>query len=115
MGFPTITMMGWWFLNLTLINRVLEGQFITATDMGTVNTLSIFRQITLFGYIPVPIPNLAMITTGIGRLIKFDYSFFGGNAGFFQYALYSISFGIMFLLFVIIIGGLISNFLNRVR
>ncbi len=115
MGFPTIVMLGWWFLNMTLINRVLEGQFITSNDMGVIKTMSVFRQITLFGYIPVPIPNLAMLTTGIGRLIKFDYSFFGGNAGFFQYAFYCVSFGIMFLLFVIIIGGLISNFLNRVR
>lgn len=115
MGFPTITQLGWYFLHMTLINRVLEGQLITANEMGIINQLSIFRQITLFGYIPVPIPNLSMLTTGIARLIKFDYSFFGGQAGFIQYSLYSISFGIMFLLFVIIIGGLISNFLNRVR
>lgn len=115
MGFQTITMLGWWFLHMTLINRVLEGQFITSNDMGVVNQLAVFRQITLFGYIPVPIPNLNMLLGGVGRLINFDYSYFGGQAGFFQYALYSVSFGIMFLLFVIIIGGLISNFLNRVR
>lgn len=115
MGFQTITMLGWWFLHFTLINRILEGQFITSNEMGVINDLSVFRQITLFGYIPVPIPNLDIFTTGISRLVKFDYSFFGGNAGFIQYALYSVSMGIAFLLFVIIISGLISNFLNRVR
>lgn len=111
----TITMLGWWFLNMTLINRVLEGQFITSNDMGVVNQLSIFRQITLFGYIPVPIPNLSMLTSGIGRLLKTDYSFFGGQAGYFQYGLYAITFGVAFMLFVIIVASLISNFLNRVR
>jgi len=115
MGFPTITMLGWWFLNFTLINRVLEGQFATVTDLGVVNQLSVFRQVTLFNYIPMPIPNLEMITSGVGRLLQWDYTFFGGNAGFISYGLYSITFGIMFLLFVIIIGGLISNLLNRTR
>ncbi len=100
---------------MTLINRVMEGTFVTATDMGVVNQLAVFRQITLFGFIPIPIPNLEMIIGGIARLIKFDYSFFGGQAGFIQYSLYSITYGVAFLLFVIIIGGLISNFMNRIR
>ena len=115
MGYQTITMLGWWFLHMTLINRVLEGNLVTAGDMGVVNQLSVFRQISLFGFIPIPIPNLEMMITGIARLIKFDYSFFGGQAGYFQYSLYSITYGVAFLLFVIVIGGLISNFLGRLR
>ena len=115
MGYPTIAMLGWWFLHMTLINRILEGTFISSSDMGVVNQLAVFRQITLFGYIPLPIPNLEFITYGIARLIKFDYGFFGGQAGFIQYSLYSVTFGVAFLLFVIIIGGLVSNFLNRAR
>lgn len=114
MNFGTITMLGFWFVNMTAINRVLEGTFITAADVGVLNTMG-FRVITLFGYIPIPILNVQAIAVGMGRLMKFDYSFFGGNAGFIQYMLYSVSFAVAVTLFLIIIGGLISNFLNRVR
>lgn len=115
MGYPTIAMLGFWFVNMTLINRVLEGAFITSTDMGIVNTLAVWRQFELFSFIPIPIPNMSMIISGIAHLVKFDYSFFGGNAGFIQYSLYSITFAVAFMLFVIIIAGLIGNFLNRTR
>lgn len=115
MGYHTIAMLGFWFVNMTAINRVLGGSFVTATDMGIINSLSVWRQFDLFGFIPIPIPNMTMLITGLARLVKFDYSFFDGWAGFIQYSLYSVTFAIAFLLFVIIIGGLISNFLNRVR
>jgi len=115
MGYPTMAMLAFWFVNMTTINRILEGTFITSSDVGVVNSLVVWRQLDLFGFIPIPIPNMTMIITGIARLVKFDYSFFGGNAGFFQYSLYSISFAVAFMMFVIIIGGLVSNFLNRVR
>jgi hypothetical protein len=113
MGYETMTMLAYWFVNMTALNRILEGKFITASDVGVVNSLTIFRELDLFGFIPIPIPNMTMIITGVARLVKFDYAYFGGNAGFLQYALYSITFGVAFMLFVIIIGGLISNFLNR--
>jgi len=116
MGYDTMAMLAFWFVNMTMINRVLEGSFISATaDMAVLEALTVFRSIELFGFIPVPVPNLTMLTSGIPRLIKFDYSFFGGYGGFIQYSLFSITFAVAFLLFVIIIGGLVSNFLNRVR
>lgn len=115
MGPQTMTMLAFWFINMTAINRVLEGTFISATDVGVINSLSVWRQMDLFGFIPIPIPNMTMIITGIARLVKFDYSYFSGTAGFIQYALYSITFGVAFMMFIIIIGGLISNFLNRTR
>lgn len=116
MGYDTMAMLAFWFVNMTMINRVLEGSFISATaDMAVINNLGVFRSMELFGFISVSVPNMSMLTAGIPRLIKFDYSFFGGHGGFIQYSLFSISFAVAFLLFVIIIGGLISNFLNRVR
>lgn len=115
MGYQTMGMLAFWFVNMTMINRVLEGSFISASDMNVINSLTVWRQLDLFGFIPIPIPNMSMIITGIARLIKWDYSFFGGQAGFLQYSLYAITFAVAFMLFVIIIGGLISNFLNRIR
>lgn len=108
-------MLAFWFVNLTAINRVLEGTFITANDVSVLNALTVWRQMTLFGFIPVPIPNVSMLTTGLARVVKFDYSFFGGYAGFIQYTLYSVTFAVAVILFFMIIGGLLSNFLNRTR
>ena len=115
MGYDTMAMLAFWFINMTMLNRILEGTFITANDIGVINQMTVFRQLDLFGIIPIPIPNMEMIITGVSRLVKFDYSYFGGTAGFIQYSLYSITFAVGFMLFVIIIGGLISNFLNRIR
>lgn len=115
MGYQTIAMLGFWFINMTAINRVLEGTFITSNDIGILNSMSVWRQFDLFGFIPIPVPNMTMIINGLAHLVKFDYSFFSGQAGFVQYALYCVTFAVAFMLFVIIIGGLISNFLNRVR
>lgn len=116
MGADVLGMLGFWFINFTIINRVLEGSFISVTsEMTVVNNMTIVRLMNLMGFIPVPILNLDFLTAGVPRLMKFDYSFFGGYGGFIQYSLYAISFAMAFILFITIIGGLISSFLNRVR
>jgi len=116
MGYDMMAMLAFWFINFTMINRVLEGSFIAvAADMAVIESLAVFRETELFGFLSFPVPNLSMLISGIPRLIKFDYSFFGGYGGFIQYALYSVSFAVAFLLFITIIVGLISNYLNRTR
>lgn len=111
----TIGMMAYWFINFTLINRILEGQMIASADMAVLNSVVAFRPFSLFGIINFSVPNFEMLTSGIPRLMKFDYSFFGGYGGYAAYMLYSISFGVAFMLFVLIIGSLVSNYLNRSR
>jgi len=49
---------------------------------------------------------------GIPRLVKWDYSFFGGNAAIFQFLLYSLTFALSFMLFIIIIG-MVSQYFGR--
>lgn len=98
------------FLGLTLINRVLQGEFIVAGDASIVNTIMVFREINVFGLFSLPIPNLSFITEGLAHLAKWDYSFFGGNAAIIQYFLYSITAMMQFVLFVIVIGLLYQYF-----
>ena len=62
MGYDTMGMLAFWFVNMTAINRVMEGTFITASDVGVVNSLSIFRQLDLFGFIPIPIPSRRVVS-----------------------------------------------------
>jgi len=98
---------------MTLLNRVAEGAFIAAADVTIINTLTITRDQSIFGLFNVPVLNLDFFFIGIPRLVKWDYSFFGGNAAIFQYFLYSITFALTFLLFTIIIGMVSQMFARR--
>ena len=92
------------FVGMTIVNRVLEGQFINATDIASLNSVVIFRPMSVFGWFTLPVPNFSFITEGLPKLLNWDYSFFGGNAALIQYLLYSITGFIMFALFIAIIG-----------
>ena len=102
------------FLGLTLINRVLEGTFIAAGDASIINSVMVFREISVFGLFTMPVPNMSFVTEGLGHLAKWDYSFFGGNAAIIQYFLYSITAMLSFLVFTIVIG-LIYQYFSRTR
>jgi len=100
------------FVGMTLLNRILEGAFISSSDVEIINTLTITHSQNIFGLFSMPVLNMDFFYVGIPRLIKWDYSFFGGNAAIFQYFLYSFTFVVAFMLFMIIIG-VVSNFLSR--
>ena len=102
------------FLGLTLINRVLEGTFIAAGDASIINSVMVFREISVFGLFTMPVPNMSFVTEGLGHLAKWDYSFFGGNAAIIQYFLYSITAMLSFLVFTIVIG-LVYQYFSRTR
>ena len=100
------------FVGMTLINRVLEGAFITSADVGILNTMTIAQKVDV-GIFSIPVLNLDFFT-GIMKLVKWDYSFFGGNAQIIQFFLYSFTFVVGFILFTIIIG-LLYNAFSRLR
>jgi len=96
----------------TLLNRFIEGRYITSADVGVMNTLTITHSQDIGGFFAVPIINTDFFFTGIPRLVKWDNSFFGGDAAIFQYFLYSFTFAVTFMLFLIIIG-MVFQFLSR--
>jgi len=100
------------FIGMTVLNRIAEGAFIESADVAIMNTLTITRDQSIFGLFSVPIINSDFFFIGIPRLVKWDYSFFGGNAAIFQYFLYSLTFALTFLLFTVIIG-LVAQFFSR--
>ena len=100
------------FVGMTLLNRILEGAYIAASDVGIMNTLTITHDQTIFGLFSVPVLNTDFFFVGIPRLVKWDYSFFGGNAAIFQYFLYSLTFALTFMLFIVIIG-MVGNYFAR--
>ena len=97
---------------MTLLNRILEGLFITTSDVGIINTLTLTRSQEVFGLFTMPVINTDFFFVGIPRLVKWDYSFFGGNAAIFQYLLYTLTFALTFLLFALLVG-LVSQFFAR--
>lgn len=110
MSITFIGFLGFVFVGMTIINRIMEGAFITASDLAVVNNLTIFRGMQIFGMFSIPIPNIAFLTEGLPRLVKWDYSYFGGMGGFIQYFLYSITGAMAFGLFVLMIGTSIYAF-----
>ncbi len=102
------------FVGMTLINRVLEGKFITGAEAGILNQLTIIRVVvvnTFVGSFPFPVLNLDYLT-GLMRLVKFDYGFFGGEASLIQFFFYALTAALQFVLFTIIIG-LIGQWTSR--
>lgn len=97
---------------MTLLNRFIEGRFITASDTSIMNTLTITHSQSIAGIFSVPIINTDFFFTGIPRLVKWDFSFFGGNASIIQFFLYSFTFAVSFMLFLVIIG-MVFQFLSR--
>jgi len=111
-GFNTIGFMGFCFVGATLINRILEGQFITAVDVGILNTMSIWGKLEA-GPFTVPVINISYLN-GLFHLVKWDYSFFGGNAQIMQFFFYSITFALQVAIFLLILG-MLYNVFGRAR
>lgn len=112
MDFKLIGFLVFGFVGMTAWNRILEGTLITAADVTHLNDLRIMTQVQV-GIFAVPVPNLNFIE-GVIRLVKWDdYSFFGGNAQMFTFFLYSLTFALGFMLFMMIIGLLYNYFGKR--
>jgi hypothetical protein len=92
---------------------VLEGVMVSAGEIEVLNQLVIFKSFNVAGWFSVPILNLEFFTVGIPRLFTWDYSFFGGNAGIIQYALYSVTAAASFGLLAIGISVLFNYFGRR--
>jgi len=113
MNYRLIGFLSFLFVGMTLLNRMLEGVLIAASEVAILNTLTITHDQTIFGLFTVPVLNTDFFFTGIPRLVKWDYSFFGGNAAIFQYLLYSLTFAVTFGLFVLIVGMVGQYFARR--
>ncbi len=101
------------FVGMTLLNRLAAGALILAADVAIINTITISREQTIFGLFTVPVINTDFFFVGIPRLVKWDYSFFGGNAAIFQYFLYSFTAALAFALFITIMGMVFQYFSRR--
>ena len=102
----------WTFVGMTLLNRILDGFFIAGSEIETLNSMSITHS-TQIGWATIPVINWDFFFVGLPRLVKWDYSFFGGNAALFQFFLYSLTFALSFMLFTLIVGLFFQYFTRR--
>jgi len=111
MNFGLVGFLSMSWVGLTAYNRFLEGAVITLIDVGHLNDLRIMTKVQV-GIFSIPVPNLNFME-GIIRLVKWDYSFFGGDAQIFTFFMYAVSFALGFMLFMMIIGLLYNYFGKR--
>src|SRR3989304_3027165 len=103
MNFVWIGFLGTTFFGLTLINRTLEGKWITSTDVGFMNMMSVTQTVNV-GFISIPIPNISYISGIYHMMAMDDYSFLqAGNGQLLMFMLYAISFMVGFAIFVTIL------------
>ncbi len=102
------------FVGLTLINRMLEGAFISTTEVEILNNLTVFRSVDIGNLFSIPVLNFSFITSGLPHLVKWDYSFFGGNGAIIAYFLSVLSVVVGFLILTMVLN-IAGNFISRIR
>lgn len=110
-----IHMIGWLgtiFAGATILNRIAGASLVEAADVAVMNTLTITRDMNVWGLFHMPVLNTDFFFTGIPRLVKWDYSYFGGNAAIIQFMLYAITFAVAFGI-VLIFAGVIGQYFSR--
>lgn len=104
-GFLTMAWVG-----LTTINRIQEGVLITADETSHLNTLMFTQEFELLNVFHIPIMNFEFFSQGIPSLLRWDYTFFGGNAQIIQYFMYSLTAIVSFIVLGLVIYTVSSYF-----
>lgn len=103
--------MSW--VGMTLLNRIMQSQLLTVYERTWANNFAFTQEYKAFDVFTIPVLNFSFFTQGIPSLMRWDYSFFGGNAQLFQYLLYSFTAVVSFIIFGILIGLLFNAFRAR--
>lgn len=101
------------FIGCTLISRILEGAWFSATDVAIMNDLAVFRDIQILGLFSIPALNLSFFTEGLPHMLMWDYPFFGGTYELGRYILYTLSIGVVWGILVVFVGVLSQRFGTR--
>ncbi len=107
MSTPKLIMfLAFMFLSGLIISNISSGTWIGASDITTMNTLTVIRSYDVAGLFSVPWINIDFFVIGVPKLVAFDYSFFGGEARLIQYFFLVVTIGFIFGILPIVIGVL---------
>lgn len=101
------------FLGLTLINNILAKELIMADDIGVFNDIMFTQTFQIYDLFSMPIINFGFFTDGVPNMLRWDYTFFGGNAQLITYFLYSITAVVALIIFMMAVGTITSFFARR--
>jgi hypothetical protein len=110
-GYEWIGWLATVFLGFTIINRILEGTWIGATDVAILNNARITQNVN-FGFFSIPLPSTSYFQ-GILQMLRGDYSFFAGNAQIFYFFFQTVTFMIGFAMLVLMIGIAVNAIRTR--
>lgn len=109
---PLIMFLGLMFTVGTLISLIIAGEWFGTSDVDTINSLTVMRPVDISIW-TLSVPNLEYFTTGLSRMVTFNFAFFGGAAGILQFLLImTIGGAVAWGIFVITIG-VATNLLSR--
>jgi hypothetical protein len=113
MDYSLIGFLTFLFCGFTLLNRIIEGAFITTADITILNQLTVIRSIEIPNLFSVPVLNLDFFIKGLPNLVNWNYSFFGGPGAIIQFFLYSFTAAVAFGCFLTVIGLFYNYFSHR--
>ena len=62
------------WIGLTIINRILEGRFLTSSESSWWCSIQLFNEFKIFDMFTLPVINFQFFTVGIPSLLRWDYS-----------------------------------------
>lgn len=99
--------MGFVLATGTLVSLTFAGAWLGSTESALADSFTIFKQANILGIWSVPVPNVNFFLVGARAASTFDFAFFQGSAGIFQWLLIlTIGWGFIWGLFVIAIGAI---------
>ena len=107
-----IMFLGLIFTAGTLVSMVIAGEWFGSGDVETINSMTVMRPVDI-GIWTLSVPNLEYFTTGLSKMVTFNFAFFGGAAGLLQWLLIMVIGGaVAWGIFTVTIG-VASNLLSR--
>jgi hypothetical protein len=89
----------------TLISLTYGGNWLNSTDLEIANSMSVFKDASLFGIWSITLPNVDFFFTGMKSLLMMDFGFFPGTLSLLQwFMVLVISLGALWGIYTIIIS-----------
>lgn len=109
----TVAFLATAFLGLSLINNILGKELVTSDEIGVFNNIMFTQTFEIFDLFSMPIINAGFFTQGIPHMLRWEYTFFGGNAQLIAYFLYSVTAVVALIVFMMAVGTIQSIFSRR--
>jgi hypothetical protein len=105
-GLAILMLAGW------SLSWILQGTWIDASHHSALNSLAALKTYNVLGLFKIPWVNVDFFLT-LPKLLTFDFSFFGGNYGYFRYLFYVWSIGAVWGIVGVVIGVMVNFFGRR--